>query len=251
MDKKNKNVAEDKSVLINDKIFKKSIKKCFLIDYENVRADGLRGIADLDKHAAVIIFYSKNADKVPLDISRIFSDSKARLVHIKVGVGTRNALDFQLVSYLGYAIARFQELGIDIKYFMVTKDKGFDSVKYFWRKYGIQIHRVSQIERDFNEDEVTSTEEDTEKSVDRVKKGNTGVKIKIEVKEDKNDILMAAIKSNAIGPMTKDVDDIYKLVKQCKSKSALHTALQNKYRGRVKAQNISKFYQSIKMLTGY
>lgn len=246
MGKKNKKTADDKTELITDKIFKKSIKKCFFIDYENVRADGLRGIADLDKHAAVIIFYSKNADKVPLDISRIFSDSKARLVHIKVGVGTRNALDFQLVSYLGYAIARFKELDMNIKYFMVTKDKGFDSVKYFWRKYDIQIHRVSQIERDFNEDEVISTEESAEKLEDNKKEIKKNTTKKVE-----NDALREAIKNNAIGPMTSDVDDIYKLVKYCKNKSALHTALQAKYKGRVKVQNISKFYQSIKMLTGY
>lgn len=134
--------------ICNKKLFKNSVQKCFFIDYENVKESGLRGIAELDKHAAVIIFYSKRAYKIPLDIASVFSESKAKLVHIKVDVGTKNALDFQLVSFLGYVIARHRELGIESKYFMVTNDNGFDCVKHFWSQHGVKIHRVSQIERD-------------------------------------------------------------------------------------------------------
>ena len=134
--------------ICNKKLFKNSVQKCFFIDYENVKESGLRGIAELDKHVAVIIFYSKRAYKIPLDIASVFSESKAKLIHIKVDVGTKNALDFQLVSFLGYVIARHRELGIESKYFMVTNDGGFDCVKHFWSQHGVKIHRVSQIERD-------------------------------------------------------------------------------------------------------
>ena len=149
-------IKKDKAIDIVDigvinnesKLYKKTIKKCFFIDYENVKDSGLRGIAKLDKHDAVIIFYSDRAFKIPLDIANVFSESRAKLVLIKVDVGTKNALDFQLVSYLGYVISKHIELGVDSKYFMVTNDSGFDCVKYFWVRRGVKIHRVSQIERD-------------------------------------------------------------------------------------------------------
>ena len=148
-----KTANEQRAELIDDKIFKPSVQRCYLVDYENVKWDGLQGIAELDKHSAVIIFYSKNADKLPLDIAQILTKSNVKVEHVRVEVGLRNALDFQLVSYLGYLIAQHQRLGRNVKYFMVTKDGGFESVKQFWRGYGVHIHRVTKIERDPPADE--------------------------------------------------------------------------------------------------
>ena len=289
-------IKRDKGIDISDidvinnegKLYKKSIKKCFFIDYENVKDSGLQGIAELDKHAAVIIFYSDRAFKVPLDIASVFSESRAKLIHIKVGVGIKNALDFQLVSFLGYIIAKHRDIGMDVKYFMVTKDKGFDSVKYFWRSKGVKIHRVSQIERDINEDELTHIDNDKDiESKKDVKISNSEeVKNSVPVnnsitaptastisaastaaasavtsvgtpttnqinKTMVHDRLKQVIIENATGPMVKDIDSIYALVKKCHNRSELHMALQVKYKNKLPVVNISQFYHSIKEFSGY
>lgn len=267
------------------KLYKKSIKKCFFIDYENVKDSGLRGIAELDKHAAVIIFYSDRAFKVPLDIASVFSESRAKLIHIKVGVGIKNALDFQLVSFLGYIIAKHRDIGMDVKYFMVTKDKGFDSVKYFWRSKGVKIHRVSQIERDINEEDLIheDNDKDIESKKDVVMSNSKEVKNSVPAnnliappaasviasvvapvvapvavpptnkinKTIVNDKLKQVIMENAIGPMVKDINGIYALVKRCHNRSELHMALQVKYKKKLSVVAISQFYHSIKEFSGY
>ena len=177
MNKKVKN--NDKSIkeyeLIGKKVFKKSIQRCYIVDYENVKWAGLQGIEYLDKHSAVVIFYSKNADKLPLDILQALENSEVKVEHIKVDVGYRNALDFQLVSYLGYIIAIHQKLGMKVKYFMVTKDMGFDSAKSFWRNLGVSIHTINQIERIDIQDEKIKKEESEENKVGVSDKDNISV----------------------------------------------------------------------------
>lgn len=126
-----------------DKLCKKSINNCFLIDYENVRSEGLYGIEKLSKNSAVVIMYSKNADKLSMDLLNFVGTN--RIITVKVGVGQRNALDFQLVSFLGYIIARHKYLNMKVNYFVVTGDSGFDSACRFWRAEGYSIHRTLSI----------------------------------------------------------------------------------------------------------
>ena len=71
----------------------------------------------------------------------------------KVKVGTKNALDFQLTSYLGYLIGQY---GIETNYYIVSKDKGFEAVCDFWKtKYVsvrcISLKKTEEIEKPKNE----------------------------------------------------------------------------------------------------
>ena len=72
----------------------------FLIDYENVHMAGLQGLEDLRKSDRVIVFYSQNADSLSFDVMRMISATKAHVDYIKVDTQGRNALDFQLSSYI-------------------------------------------------------------------------------------------------------------------------------------------------------
>lgn len=57
----------------------------------------------------------------------------------KVNVGTKNALDFQSVSYLGYRICNGNDSSL---YYIVSSDKGFYRFTYHFQKnYFIQFQR--------------------------------------------------------------------------------------------------------------
>jgi len=56
-----------------------------------------------------------------------------------VAVGTKNALDFQLATYLGYLICEQQKEGIHPDYFIVTKDNGFTSLMVYWKAQGVPV----------------------------------------------------------------------------------------------------------------
>lgn len=98
------------------------------IDFENASSGGLSGIANLSNTDSVYVFYSKNQDKVPIDLIEPISSCKAKFKFIKVAVGGKHALDQQLSTFLGYLIGSTNEQ----EFVIVSKDKGFNYVLDFW-----------------------------------------------------------------------------------------------------------------------
>ena len=102
--------------------------KAFLIDFENVKSKGLTGIEMLTPEDKVIIFYSENSDTISFDMHRKVMTCRADIEYLKVRVGGKNALDFQLSTLLGYILAKGQYESI----FIISGDKGFDKLHDFW-----------------------------------------------------------------------------------------------------------------------
>lgn len=115
----------------------------FLVDYENVKTHGLDGITKLCSDDTVNIFYSENADSLTFSLHKRLNESKAKLIYSKVEVGSKNALDFQLASYLGYLI--HENEGKVIKYFIVSKDNGYSSLVNYWLKQKKDISIVLNV----------------------------------------------------------------------------------------------------------
>lgn len=107
----------------------------YMIDYENVKTGGLNGISRLTEEDSVIIFYSENANRLTFDLHQRLMASRAKIEYREVTVGGHNALDFQLVTYLGYLIAQDKEG----QYLIISNDRGFEYVVNFWRKDGLCI----------------------------------------------------------------------------------------------------------------
>lgn len=107
----------------------------YLVDYENVKCDGLEGISQLDENDYVFVFYSINADRITIDLHHMINQSKAHIQFCNVSVGSKNALDFQLATALGYLIAENKK----DKFVIVTKDKDYSVVSSFWRQQDIDI----------------------------------------------------------------------------------------------------------------
>jgi hypothetical protein len=107
----------------------------YMIDYENAKTGGLNGISRLTAEDKVIIFYSENANRLTFDLHRRLMECPAQIEYREVLVGGHNALDFQLVTYLGYLIAK-DPMG---QYLIISYDRGFEYVVNFWRKDGLCI----------------------------------------------------------------------------------------------------------------
>lgn len=111
----------------------------YLIDFENVKSRGMEGVELLTEEDTVCIFYSDNADSMTFDLHRKLNETKAHIIYHKVAVGTKNALDFQLATYLGYLICEQQKEDIHPNYFIVTKDNGFTSLMVYWKAQGVPV----------------------------------------------------------------------------------------------------------------
>ena len=114
----------------------------YLVDYENVNTEGLQGVEQLTAADEVIIFYSEHADRLTFDLHRRLNESKAQIHYIKVGACKKYALDFQLVSYLGYLIA--QNSGQS--FYIISHDTGFQSVVRFWSEQQITVVQTGELQ---------------------------------------------------------------------------------------------------------
>ena len=102
----------------------------YLIDYENVKSEGIKGIIQLSEEDRVVIFYSHNADTITFEAMDMIFNSKAQVSKYKILCGGKNALDFQLSTYLGYLIHEAK----DSYFYIISKDNGFKHVVDFWKR---------------------------------------------------------------------------------------------------------------------
>ena len=105
----------------------------------------MEGVELLTEEDTVCIFYSDNADSMTFDLHRKLNETKANIIYHKVAVGTKNALDFQLATYLGYLICEQQREGIHPNYFIVTKDNGFTSLMVYWKAQGVPVRIIRNL----------------------------------------------------------------------------------------------------------
>jgi hypothetical protein len=118
----------------------------FLIDFENVQSSACVGILNyMREDDYVVIFYSDKCKNISLDVLEEFLKAKVKIATVKAIVGTKDALDFQLSSYLGCLIAKRIKEGAnkDESYFVVSRDKGYDCMCKFWANQGIKVARIS------------------------------------------------------------------------------------------------------------
>lgn len=119
----------------------------YLIDFENVTSAGISGIQRLTKEDKVYIFYTVNAANMSFAAHMNLLSSPAEVIYYNVTSGGKNALDFQLASFLGYLISK----GDDKDFCIISNDKGYDHVKNFWERSGITegvtIHSAPSINR--------------------------------------------------------------------------------------------------------
>ena len=123
----------------NKKIKKK--RRVYFIDYENVAKAGLKGIDELSRKDAVYIFYSAYSNSLTFHEHESLMNTKAEIEYFDVRTVGKNALDFQLSSYIGYVIGQDE----NIVCYIVSKDNGFANVVNFWRARGANIQIVTDI----------------------------------------------------------------------------------------------------------
>ena len=102
----------------------------YLVDFENVRSEGLLGVENLEESDKVVIFYSNNANSITFEVHDLLMVSKAEVDIFKIQRGGRNSLDFQLSTYLGYLV--MEKIYSDIV--IISKDKGFLCATSFWEE---------------------------------------------------------------------------------------------------------------------
>lgn len=115
----------------------------FLVDYENVNAAGLKGVASLSEEDTVVIFYSDKAETLTFGLHRRLNESKATISFQRVQTGVKNALDLQLCTYLGYLVG--QNAQSPAAYYIVSADQDYTLVCSYWTRRKVNVSLIPEI----------------------------------------------------------------------------------------------------------
>lgn len=188
----------------------------YLIDYENVKVAGLNGIGSLNDWDKVVIFYNGNSESLTFGLHRGLMSASCEVVYQKVKTGTKNALDFQLSSYLGYIIKE-NDAYPDEEFYIVTNDNGFSVLSTYWKRKKVRVKIISDIAGN--------------------KKPVTPVAVKSATKKaEKPDELKKAV-SKVINNKS-DIDFVVSTVRKSKTKTAISNQLNQHFNDGQKTHEI-------------
>lgn len=131
----------------------------YLVDYENTHYLG--GISGLSENDTVVVFYTQNSSSLSFDAHKEILQAQAKILYKYVDNGGKNALDFQLSTYLGCLIGEKQ--ADEQQLYIVSKDKGFYYVSKFWeREKGIRVTVVPSLTEQPKAKQQQSAREETQ-----------------------------------------------------------------------------------------
>lgn len=126
----------------------------FLVDSENVNDNWLMLFDMADEDDEIIVFYTKKSPHMSyMSVIRLMENNKINIRFEESYEGT-NALDFQLVSYMGYLMGcagSFSENKCDTasaescadEYIIMSNDTGYDPAVRFWKDKGFAVRRFN------------------------------------------------------------------------------------------------------------
>lgn len=131
----------------------------YLVDYENTHYLG--GISGLSANDTVVVFYTQNSSSLSFDAHKEILQAQAKILYKYVDNGGKNALDFQLSTYLGCLIGEKQ--ADEQQLYIVSKDKGFYYVSKFWEhEKGIRVTVVPSLTEQPKAKQQQSAREETQ-----------------------------------------------------------------------------------------
>ncbi len=116
--------------------------KYYLVDSENVNDNWLMLLDLANEEDEIVIFYTKNSPHMSyMSVVKLLGNTTRKITFEECYEGN-NALDFQLISYMGYLMNEdSRENGTE--FVVMSNDTGFDAAVKFWKKKGFAVRRVN------------------------------------------------------------------------------------------------------------
>ena len=137
------------------------MKRIYLVDSENVGDIWVPLLVASQPDEEVIVFYTQKSPHMNYENVRLLKETEKEAEFIKCFEGS-NALDFQLVTQLGYMLCENQENS----YVIVSNDTGFDAAVRYWKQRNMPVQRISGKELSRRLQQKTKTAELLENSTE-------------------------------------------------------------------------------------
>lgn len=112
--------------------------KIYLVDSENVGDIWVPLLVSSQEDDEVLVFYTTKSPHMNYENVRMLKETEKEADFIKCFEGS-NALDFQLVSELGYRLSQ----NADREYVIVSNDTGFDAAVRYWSTRKMSVSRLN------------------------------------------------------------------------------------------------------------
>ncbi|MDE6036617.1 MAG: hypothetical protein K2G36_12005 [Ruminococcus sp.] len=117
------------------------MKNYFFIDYESVHQNGMNGIEKLTENDKVIIFYTPANETLSFALYKKMISSDAVIELYRVQNGGKNAVNFQVCTFIGYILGNIPEAECHI----ISNDTSYEYVLNFWKERNTEISMSSDI----------------------------------------------------------------------------------------------------------
>ena len=118
-----------------------------LIDYENVRAQGLEGVENLESKDSIYFFFSAAAPKIKTGLWEMIKKSNCNVSGYYLKNPSKNAIDFSIAVHVGDIISNEDE-----EIAIISNDSDYKAIRdYCEEKYGDKIVLANTIKKAFME----------------------------------------------------------------------------------------------------
>lgn len=114
------------------------VRKVYLVDTENVAGEWRWLLSSMRTKDMLILFYTEHSRGILYDDLEMILKYPCA-IKLERCVAGKNALDFQLVSHLGYLIRTAPKSN----YIIVSDDTGYDAVIKYWKNFDVSVTRMN------------------------------------------------------------------------------------------------------------
>lgn len=204
----------------------------YLVDYENIHNDLDNLIDNTSNGDSIVLFYSDTCKNISLDVISNFTTRNLKIDCFKVITGTKNALDFQLASYLGYLVGENKKAA---NYYIVSNDKGYDCLCEYWNSLGISVGRICaniSVVKAVSDQNQPKAKKETKKT-NKINNDITLDEVKEIVKEKSEAEFVVDVLNNS-KDKTEVHNKISKHYKDSKKTGSLYKKLKPLFKGKIK-----------------
>lgn len=122
------------------------MKHIYFVDFENVGKSFIKGAEYLTIEDEVYLFHYTFRKAIPQDVKDALFGIKAKKKVIELNIHTKNAMDFQICTCLGYML---HDKGTAAEYYIVSGDLGYQaSIDYIKRNVSenVKLAQISSFE---------------------------------------------------------------------------------------------------------
>lgn len=137
-------------------------ERYYFVDYENVLQSGLNGIDKLTENDKVVIFYTPTNETLTFAMYKKMTRCNADIELYRIASGGKDALNFQLCTFLGYVIGNSPET----ECYIISDDKSYEYMVSFWKDRNVDVKTSPNIFKVIHQQvNVPAPESDFDKAV--------------------------------------------------------------------------------------